>query len=236
MTNVTPRSGALILFAALILLSGCGGGDSSAKGGSATTTPTPTTSPSPPNASGASLNVTRCLTQQVSPGVTVANLVVPDTVTINLAAPPGFPNGRRLTDPVIDLTLAVVLLDLTKHPATTLVDIPLNPAANDLPFRPAFPYLAAAQGNPPLSATTGKAFNFRTDSAPAYVRVDRMGMPAVATALISSSHKTEYNDGSPSDDANFKFLNEINATLTGFTNALSEDFAARGLSLCATPN
>lgn len=220
-----------------LLLSGCGGGGGggSSKGGSSVATPTPVSS-TPPNPNNVSLNVTRCLTQQVGPGTTVANLVVPDTVTINLAAPSGFPNGRRLTDKVIDLTLAVIFLDLTKHPVTTLADLPLNPPANDLPFRDVFPYLAAAQGNPPLSATTGKTFNFRTDPASAYVRVDRMGMPAVATALISSSHKTEYNDANPAEDANFKFLNEINATLTGLTNALSDDFAARGLTLCATPN
>jgi hypothetical protein len=197
---------------------------------------TVTSSSVPPNPNNVNLNVTRCLTQQVSAGTTVANLVVPDTVTIDLSQPSGFPNGRRLTDPVIDLTLAVLFLDLTKHSAATLANIPINPAANDLPFRPAFPYLAAAQGNPPLSATTGVNFNFRTDAASAYTRVDRMGMPAVATVLISSSHKTEYNDASPIDDTNFKFLNEINSTLTGLTNALSGDFTAAGLSLCATPN
>ncbi len=176
------------------------------------------------------------MTQQVALGRTLANLVVPDTVTIDLASASGFPNGRRLADPVVDLTLAAIFLDLTRHPVTTLADIPLNPAANDQPFRLVFPYLAPPQGNPPLSPIGGRVFNFRTDPATAYVRVDRMGMPAVATALISSSHKTEYNDGSPPDDAALHYLSEINATLTGLTNALSDDFAARGLSLCATPN
>jgi hypothetical protein len=222
--------------ASLLLLTACGGGDTPTSAAPTSSGATVTSSSAPPNPNGVNLNVQRCLTQEVSPGVTVANLVVPDTVTINLAAPSGFPNGRRLTDPVIDLTLAAIFLDLTKHPVTALAAIPLNPAANDLPFRPAFPYLAAAQGTPPLSPTTGVNFNFRTDPASAYTRVDRMGMPAVATALISSSHKVEYNDANPSDDANFKFLSEITSTLTGLTNALSTDLRTAGLTLCATPN
>jgi hypothetical protein len=220
--------------AALLLLTACGGDTPTSQ--APTSGPTVTSASAPPNPNGVNLNVQRCLTQEVSPGVTVANLVVPDTVTINLAASSGFPNGRRLTDPVIDLTLAAILIDLTKHPVTTLAAIPLNPPANDLPFRPAFPYLAAAQGTPPLSPTTGVNFNFRTDPASAYTRVDRMGMPAVATVLISSSHKVEYNDANPFDDANFKFLNEITSTLTGLTNALATDLRTAGLTLCATPN
>ncbi|WP_146659010.1 DUF4331 family protein [Enhygromyxa salina] len=76
-----------------------------------------------------------------------APLVVPDTLKIDLGAAAGFPNGRLLTDPVIDVTLAVVLLDLTAtgQDATTLVGA-LNPTANDLPFETAFPYLAPYQG------------------------------------------------------------------------------------------
>ena len=79
-----------------------------------------------------------CVTQ-------AAPLVIPDTLKIDLLAvsgTPGFPNGRRLEDPVIDVTLAVVLLDLSVHGAGTLVGV-LNPAANDVPFTAEFPYLAA---------------------------------------------------------------------------------------------
>ena len=128
-----------------------------------------------------------------------------------------------------------MFLDLTKHPATVLASVPVNPAANDLPFRPDFPYLAAPQGNPPLASGIGTNFDFRTDADSAYVRVDRMGFPAVATVLISSSKKTEYNDNNPSDDATGKFVPEITATLTGLTNALADDFTKLGLSICATP-
>lgn len=69
-----------------------------------------------------------------------APLVVPDTITIDTTQPAGFPNGRLLEDPVIDVTLAVVLLDLTVHTPTDLVGV--NPTANDVPFRSEFPWLA----------------------------------------------------------------------------------------------
>jgi hypothetical protein len=71
-----------------------------------------------------------------------APLVVPDTLKLDLAAAAGFPNGRLLTDPVIDVTLAVVLLDLTVtgQDATSLVGV-LNPTANDVAFATTFPYL-----------------------------------------------------------------------------------------------
>ena len=77
--------------------------------------------------------------------LTGAGLVIPDTLTIDSAAAAGFPNGRTLADPVIDVTLALVLLDLgaAGQDATTLAGLPLNPAANDVPFLGAFPYLAA---------------------------------------------------------------------------------------------
>ena len=105
-----------------------------------------------------------------------------------------------------------------------LARLPLNPAANDLAFRAAFPYLAAPQGSPPLAATTGTNFNFRTDSVQsAYVRVDRMGMPAVSTALIGSAMKNAYNDANPADDADGDFVPELSAQLTGLTNALADE-------------
>jgi len=71
-------------------------------------------------------------------------LVVPDVLNIDLSADPGFPNGRMLTDPVIDVTLAVVLLDLTvmDQTPTTFAGYPVNPAANDVEFLAEFPYLA----------------------------------------------------------------------------------------------
>jgi len=74
-----------------------------------------------------------------------APLIVPDTLKINTAATAGFPNGRLLTDPVVDVTLAVVLLDLSQNGQTalTLANLPLNPPANDVAFSATFPYLAS---------------------------------------------------------------------------------------------
>jgi hypothetical protein len=70
--------------------------------------------------------------------------VIPDTLKINLEAPAGFPNGRGLTDQVIDVTLALILLDLGpmgmgQTPASL---VGTNPTENDVDFLADFPYLA----------------------------------------------------------------------------------------------
>ncbi len=72
------------------------------------------------------------------------DFVIPDTLKIDLTMPAGFPNGRGLTDQVIDVTLALVLLDLTVmgQTVTTFAGLPLNPPANDVEFLAEFPYLA----------------------------------------------------------------------------------------------
>lgn len=87
------------------------------------------------------LGLTPCTTmncvQQAGP------FVVPDTLKVDVSMPSGFPNGRRLTDPVMDVTLALILLDLNVEgqTVTSLVGA-LNPTANDKPFGTAFPYVA----------------------------------------------------------------------------------------------
>lgn len=81
----------------------------------------------------------------VAGGPSVVSLVIPDHVSIDPAGAAGFPNGRRLQDPVMDVTLAIILLDMTTHTPTTLAELPLNPAANDKgvegAFLTSFPYL-----------------------------------------------------------------------------------------------
>jgi hypothetical protein len=74
-----------------------------------------------------------------------APLIVPDVIHIDPSMAAGFPNGRLPTDPVIDVTLAVILLDLSTggQNALTLVGLPLNPTENDVPFESDFPFLAA---------------------------------------------------------------------------------------------
>ena len=81
--------------------------------------------------------VNTCLAQ-------VEPLVLPDAIHVDTTASAGFPNGRLLVDPVVDLTLAVIFLDLSVEPLTAFSTLPVNPPANDLPFLNAFPYLAAA--------------------------------------------------------------------------------------------
>ena len=88
---------------------------------------------------------------------------------------------------------------------------------------------------------------FRTDAAtevtvtgtahPAgYLRVDRMGMPAVSTALIPAANKNAYNDGGPNDDASLTFGTLALGTLVGLHNALDAQLRAAPLHMtpCST--
>jgi hypothetical protein len=199
-------------------------------------TPAPTPVP-PPTPTPTSFNVTPCLAQTAVPGRSVADLVVPDVLRLDLTQPAGFPNGRRYLDPVIDITLAVIFLDLRRHPATVFANLPVNPNGVDQPLRDTFPFLAPPLGNPPTSNGAGSNFQFRTDPASAYVRVDRAAMPGVSTALISGNpSKNGYNDDTPAIDATSKWVPEISNTLTILTNALADDFGRLGLTICATPS
>lgn len=70
--------------------------------------------------------------------------VIPDTLKIDTTVAAGFPNGRKLTDPVIDRTLSLLLLSQSGgQDINTLANLPLNPPANDKAFSATFPYLAA---------------------------------------------------------------------------------------------
>lgn len=211
---------------ALTMLSACGNDEVAP---TPTPTPTPTMSPAPTG-----FDVGPCLNQEVpGTGVTVAEAVLPDTLTLNLTAPAGFPNGRLPSDPVIDVTLAVIFLDLSVNGPATLAGLPLNPPENDVAFPGAFPFLAPAQGSPPLADASGMNFNFRADEPSAYTRVDRMGMPAVSTVLIGSDTKNAYNDANPADDVAETFVPELAAQLTGLTEALADDLVDAGLTPCA---
>ena len=217
MTSLHP----LALGVLLVLLAACGGGG----GGSPNVTAPAVVTPNAQE-----LDVSPCLTQMVA-GRTVASLVVPEVLTLALNQAGGFPNGRRLDDPVIDLELAALFLDLRKVPVTVLASLPLNPGGPDRVGNGAFPYIADAHGGVPAS-TGGSGFVFRADSPGAYTRVDRMGEPAVATVLVRSAMKTAFNDDSPANDANGKYVAEFTADLTEFATALRDDFAARGLPIC----
>jgi hypothetical protein len=222
-SRLGPRT--LLALPLALALGACGGGGG---GGSSTTTPA-----TPPPTTSTSFDVQPCLDQVAAPGQTVANLVIPDTLKLDLTKPNGFPNGRQLTDPAIDITLAFLFLDLTKTSKMALANLPLNPAGNDKPFRPDFPYLAPPQGNPPGLTPGGVNFVFRNSPVSSYVQVDRMGMPAVATVLISTAMKSAYNDDSPAVDGTRKYVSLIAGDLTDFTNELEHDVAKTGLPLCA---
>lgn len=73
-----------------------------------------------------------------------APVVVPDVIRFDPTKTNRYPNGRKLTDPVVDITVAAILLDLSQGGQTveTLADIPLNPPANDKSFKSSFPFLA----------------------------------------------------------------------------------------------
>jgi hypothetical protein len=217
-------SARLTILAAPLALIGCGGGGDSS---------TPAPPVAPPITAATHFDVQPCLDQVAAPGATVANLVVPDTLKLDLKQPSGFPNGRRLTDPAIDITLAFIFVDLTKTSKMAFANVPVNPSGNDMPFRADFPYLAPPQGNPPGLTPGGTNFVFRTSPVSSYVQVDRMGMPAIATALIGTSTKNAYNDDSPSVDGTRKYVAEISNTLTALTNELEHDVVKLNIPLCA---
>lgn len=224
----------MVALAGALLLAGC-----SASGGTRTATPAPTPTPTPtPTTS--SLDVLPCLNQtipldRVPPGTRVIDLVIPDTLTIWPDRTVGFPNGRLLTDPVIDITLGVVLLDINAagQNAASFAAIPLNPPQAGSPPIPEFPFANVPHGNPPLDPGTGTNFVF--DSAPmsAYVQVDRMGMPAVSTALVLSARKNTYNDSNVQNDTANTFAFDLIDGLDHFASPLQDDLQARGLKSCA---
>lgn len=66
----------------------------------------------------------------------LASVAIPDTLKVNLDNAPGFPNGRRPQDDVIDTLFFFIF----NQPSTPPTD---NVPANDKAFLNAFPYLAA---------------------------------------------------------------------------------------------
>ncbi|MET0180350.1 MAG: DUF4331 family protein [Novosphingobium sp.] len=214
-----------------------------------TTAPTPSpTAPTPsptPTPTSASRNVSACINQVLpnTNGRMVASLAVPDTLKLDFTVPNGFPNGRRFDDPVVDITLAALLLDLTRHPLTTLAGAPgtgagsLNPPNDNTNAMATFPFLGPINGGAQPTPGTGTAFNFRTDPPSAYTRVDRMGNPAVGS-IIGGSLKNAFNDGDPVDDLAGTFLTGTDGFINQLAiihNGLFDDLQALGLTVCSTP-
>ena len=101
-----------------------------------------------------------------------ANAVPADTLKINLGVPPtstpnrfgviggdlaGFPDGRRLSDDVVDIELRVIGGFLLGH------QLPLGDGVdhNDVPFLATFPYIA-----PPHDGFTSAPKRFESPHAP----------------------------------------------------------------------
>lgn len=211
----------------VLVLAGCGGDDIL----------TSVNQPPPPVAEATVQSVTPCL-DQVVPGTggrTLVDLIIPDTITVDLDAPSVFPNGRRLEDPVVDFTLSMALLDMRVHSPQTFNGIPLNPPTNDRPFRNEFPFLALRQGNPPISGSdTATQFDFVDAPRADYVRVDRTGMPAISPALVSVPVRNEYNDGGPGEDDAFVFADELTTQLTTLTQVVLDELDELNLTPCAS--
>lgn len=226
-----------VMSALLLTLTGCSA--SAPQSASAPAAPAPTPTPTT-----ASVDVLPCIEQvlpadlnRAPPGTRISDLIIPDTLTIWPELTQAFPNGRQLSDPVIDITLGVVLLDLTARGqnAASFAAMPLNPAASERPPRSEFPFAALPHGPPPLDPGTGTNFVFDMSPVSAYVQVDRAGMPAVATALILGPRKNAYNDANAQADTANTFTFDLIEGLRVFSQPLQDDIRARGLIPCAVP-
>ena len=196
--------------------------------------------PPPPAPSGVSYTVRKCLTQEIpesdliGKGHTVGQSIFPDTLTLDFTHTAGFPNGRKPADQVADILLGYLFLDLGQEGGRRFADLPLNPGSNDVAFPSGFPYLAAAQGNPPRATSDGTDFDFVDEKDDQYDRVDRMGMPLVSTAIVPFEKKPDYNDSNAADDVDGKFVGNIEDQLAALTNSFADDLTAAGFKLCAS--
>ncbi|MDZ4724270.1 MAG: DUF4331 family protein [candidate division Zixibacteria bacterium] len=90
----------------------------------------------------AAVNAVSGFPAEDAPGLTptqVATALIPDVVTINFANPVQFPNGRRLTDDVIDAAVGLVLNRGNALGGAGVGDA-IN--SNDATFLGTFPFLA----------------------------------------------------------------------------------------------
>ena len=92
-----------------------------------------------PPASNAQVDISRCVAQ-------AAPVILPDVITYDLGAPPGWPNGRGFDDPVVDRLLSAALLNISApgspHTINTLVGV-INPTGDETgtPSPAAFPHM-----------------------------------------------------------------------------------------------
>jgi len=95
-----------------------------------------------PPATNADVDISTCVSQ-------VAPVVLPDVITFDLSAAPGWPNGRGFDDPVVDRLLSAALLKISgpaaPHSIGTLVGV-INPLRDEtnVVSPAAFPHMRAA--------------------------------------------------------------------------------------------
>lgn len=237
----------LLASALALTLSACGG-VSRPSGGTPTPTatpaPTPAPTPTPTGTNITSVDPLPCINQTIptninrSPaGTRIIDLLIPDTIFIYPELTGGYPNGRMPNDPVIDITLGVALLNINApgQNAASFAAIPLNPATNDEPLRPTFPFAGVARGTPPIDPGTGTNFAFDLSPISQYTQTDRMGRPAVATALILGPRKNAYNDGNVQADTSNTYAFDLIEGLRVLAGQLDNDIRERGLIPCAVP-
>lgn len=201
---------------------------------STTSTATPTAT-----ATAVAYDSTNCFLQPIQGqnGANLKSFIIPDTLKLDLTRATKFPNGRHPSDQVVDILLATLLLDMsvTGQGPNTLANVPLDPPGNDKFFLLTFPFLATPNGTPQVATGTGTSFDFRTDPDSAYVSVDRMGNPAIATALVGSSKKLTFNDDTPTDDvAADKYYSEYISELNKLFGLIGDDVEKLQLKICAT--
>ena len=215
MTRTTPSLTLASALALAAVLAGCDSNDpATARRRAARSAPAPTPAPrhpTPTPTTAANFNVTPCLNADRCRRAHRGRSCRAGRAALDLNQPAGFPNGRRYLDPVIDVTLAVIFLDLQRHPATTFAAHSGQPERGRSAIADIVPVPgAAAWATRRRSGGAGTNFTFRSDLPSAYVRVDRAGMPAVSTALISGNpNKNAYNDDNPTIDATGKWVPEL---------------------------
>jgi hypothetical protein len=94
--------------------------------------------------------------------------------------------------------------------------------------------------SPPDDTVTPGSFGMRLDGPERYVRVDRMGQPAVGTALLSrapgsrpdgDNQRDALNRADPADDTSF--IPEMLATLTRLLQQLNQALISAGVTPCS---
>jgi hypothetical protein len=144
---------------------------------------------------------------------------------------------------VIDLTLAYMFIDLSKHEIDSVAKLAINPATNAdnfdaagnvIGFSDTFPFVNAPHG-PPKPEGTGSGFNFRANPASDFEIIDAMGNPAVATILISGNTGAAFNNNTPAEySANGgKYSTQLRQTMLGLATLLKDDFERLSFTTCA---